>query len=159
VIRNEEGMVISAGAGSCSFLLDTLHAEAVACLKGVQATGELGISKIQVETDSVMLKMTMESNGFALAAVGGIVLEIKDLIRSLFTSSPVSFCPRVCNRVAHALAAQGCISPPNSVSRWDEVPPGVEDIVTSDITESFSKWNAKFRLKKQPHMQYSSFVP
>jgi hypothetical protein len=50
VIRNEEGMVISAGVGSCSFLLDALHAEAVACLKGVQAVGELGISKIQVET-------------------------------------------------------------------------------------------------------------
>jgi hypothetical protein len=85
-----------------------------------------------------MLKMPMESNGFALAAGGGIVLEIKDLIRSLFTSSSVSFCPRACNHVAHALVAQGCISPPNSVSRWDEVPPGIEDIVTSDITESFS---------------------
>jgi hypothetical protein len=106
VIRNEDGMVINAGAGSCFFLLDAFHAEAVACLKGIQAAGELGISKIQVETYSLMLKVAMESNGFALAAAGGIVLEIKDMIRSLFTTSSVSFCPRVCNRVAHALAAQ-----------------------------------------------------
>jgi hypothetical protein len=118
--------------------MDAFHAEVVACLMGVKAAGDLGIARVQVETDSLMLKMAMESNSFELAATGGIVFEIKDLLRSLFVSSTVSFCPRLCNCVAHALAAQGCNSPQNSVSHWDGIPPGVEDIVTSDIAGSFS---------------------
>jgi hypothetical protein len=129
-------MVISAGAGRCSFLLDAFHAEAVACLKGVKAAAELGISKIQIETDSLLLKMAMESSSFELAAAGGIILEIKELVCSSFISSSFLFCPRACNRVAHALVARGCNSHLNSVSRWEEVPPVVEDFVTSDITES-----------------------
>jgi hypothetical protein len=118
--------------------MDAFHAEGVACLMRAKADADLGITKVQLETDSLMLKMDMESNSFELAAAGGIVYDIKVLLMSQFVSSTVSFCPRACNRVAHALAAQGCKSPQNSVSHWDGMHPGVEDIVTSDITGSFS---------------------
>jgi hypothetical protein len=66
------------------------------------------------------------------------VFEIKDLLMSLFVSSIIPLCPRLCNCAAHALAAQGCNSPQNSISRWDGMAPGVEDIVTIGIADSFS---------------------
>jgi hypothetical protein len=65
---------------------------------------------------------------------GGIMLEIKSCMRSMFTSCIISFCPRVCNCVAHALAAQGCKCSLGSVLYWDRVPSGIKDLVTSDIT-------------------------
>ncbi|CAN6197019.1 unnamed protein product [Urochloa humidicola] len=80
VIRNNEGHVIRAGAGRCSFLLDALHAEVLACLMGVKEAGDLGMAKVQVETDSQLLKLALETNTFSLAAVGGLVLEIKNLM-------------------------------------------------------------------------------
>ena len=49
VIRDCDGQVIKAGAGKCSHLLDALHAELLACLAGVRAAGELGISKVIIE--------------------------------------------------------------------------------------------------------------
>ena len=53
-----------------------------------------------------------------------------------FNSLQVVFCPRDCNRVAHAVAALGCKCPPDTVVSWDGMPPGLEDLVTSDINES-----------------------
>ena len=53
VIRDCDGQVIKAWAGKCSHLLDALHAELLACLAGVRAAGELGISKVIIETDSM----------------------------------------------------------------------------------------------------------
>ena len=55
MIRDCDGQVIKAGAGQCSHLLDALHAELLACLAGVRAAGELGISKVIIETDSMLV--------------------------------------------------------------------------------------------------------
>jgi hypothetical protein len=87
--------------------------------------GDLGIARVQVEIDSLTLKIRygVYSNSFELAAIGGIMFEIKDLLNLLFVSSIIPFCPRLCNCAAHALAAQGCISPRNSISHWDGMPP------------------------------------
>jgi len=76
-IRDCDGQVIKAGAGQCSHLLDALHAELLACLAGVRAAGELGISKVIIETDSMLARLALESNAFVLAPAGGIVYEIK----------------------------------------------------------------------------------
>ena len=39
---------------------------------------------------------------------------------------------KIIDRVAHALAAQGCKYPQNAVLLWDSTPPGVEGLVASD---------------------------
>jgi hypothetical protein len=67
-------------------------------LMGVKATSEMGITKVQVETNSMLLKLALDSNTFELAATGGIVFEIKNLINMYFASCSVSYCPKVCNR-------------------------------------------------------------
>jgi hypothetical protein len=127
VIRDCDGQVIKAGAGQCPHLLEALHAELLACLAGVRAAGELGMSKVIIETDSMLARLALESNSFALALTGGVVYEIKSLMNLFFTSVVVSFCPRECNKVAHAVAALGCKCPQDIVLSWDGVPFGAEE--------------------------------
>ncbi|CAN6201987.1 unnamed protein product [Urochloa humidicola] len=138
VIRDEEGNVIRAGAGRSSHLLDAFHAEVNACLRGVSAADELGMNKVVIETDSMLLKLALESNSFALAPTGGIVFEIKSYLNVSFSEWAIVFSPRECNRVAHVMAAQGCKCSHDTVLQWDGTPPGVEDLVASDITEPLS---------------------
>jgi hypothetical protein len=54
-----------------------------------------------------------------------------------------SFCPRECNKVAHAVTAQGCKYPHGTVLDWtdtlpgaEDPPPGAEDLVARDCSSS-----------------------
>ena len=53
----------------------------------------------------------------------------------------VSFCPKKCNRVAHASAALGCKCLHDTILSWEGMPVGVENLATSDITMSMIYWN------------------
>ncbi|RCV17582.1 hypothetical protein SETIT_3G231600v2 [Setaria italica] len=87
VIRDDACTVVSAGAGRCEYLLDALHAELLACLEGQSGdSGEKGISKVVIETNSILVKLAVVSNTFSLAATGGIIFEIKNVISTFFTS-------------------------------------------------------------------------
>ena len=135
VIRNDAGEVVLAGAGHCSHLMDALHAELLACQEGIKKAAEQGMWKVIVETDSLLAKSALETNSFALASIGGIAYETKSLMNMSFVSCVLSFCPRECNQVAHALAAQGCMCSQNADLCWEGMPPGVENLVASDIAE------------------------
>ncbi|OEL36290.1 hypothetical protein BAE44_0002691 [Dichanthelium oligosanthes] len=50
----------------------------------------------------------------------------------------VEYCPRICNKVAHALAARGWKCCPNADLFWDGSLEGTENLVTSDFAESLS---------------------
>ncbi|OEL35378.1 hypothetical protein BAE44_0003603, partial [Dichanthelium oligosanthes] len=67
-----------------------------------------------------------------------LIHEIKWLVSSSFIKFSVEYCPRVCNKVAHALAARGCKCSPNSDLYWDGMPVGMENLVASDLAESLS---------------------
>jgi hypothetical protein len=132
VIRDHVGEVIKAGVGKCAHLLDAFHSEVLACKAGVQAAEEMGMPRVVVETDSLLLKLALDSNSFALSQAGGIIHEIKSMLNVSFSSWRSSYCPRECNRVAHAVAAQGCKCPPDTFHSWNGTPPGVEDLVARD---------------------------
>jgi hypothetical protein len=108
------------------------------CLAGVKTAEELGISKVTAETDSMMLKMAIGGADYSLAPTGGLVHEIKAIAAASFPLFSVSFCPRICNRVAHELAAHGCACPPGSELVWDGVPSGLETLVAGDGTQGRS---------------------
>jgi hypothetical protein len=78
---------------------------------GIRSASELGISKVIVETNSMLLKMALESNTFSLTPTGGIVFEIKSLMNMYFNVCSFSFYHRECNRVVRAIAPQGCKCP------------------------------------------------
>ncbi|RLN42620.1 retrotransposon protein, putative, unclassified [Panicum miliaceum] len=137
VIRDADGAVILAGAG-ITRAMDAFHTEVVACQAGLKAACEKGMTRIVLETDSMMLRLAMEGNTFSLAPTGGLVHEIKMLASSSFVCFSVLYCPRVCNGVAHALAARGCKCSPNSDLYWDGVPTGLENLVAEESLAPFS---------------------
>jgi hypothetical protein len=60
VIRNHLGIVVAAGAGSYA-LMSALHAEAIACFKGLEYAAVLGI-RIVVETDAAVLAEALSNS-------------------------------------------------------------------------------------------------
>jgi len=44
------------GRGWLSHILDPFQVEVIACLQGLQATIDLGITKVQLETDAFQVK-------------------------------------------------------------------------------------------------------
>ena len=136
IIRDDHGMMILVGAGKANFLLDAFHAELLGCLAGVKAAVQLGISKIVLETDASLVKSAVESNEYRLSALGGVITELRLLLMSEFVEARVQVCPRLCNKVADALATFGCNCPSDAQITWGDVPRFVENLVTNDWTES-----------------------
>jgi ribonuclease HI len=89
VIRDAIGAVIHAGAGAILYSMDDFHSEVLACLAALKAASEKGMTRIMVETDSMMLWLAIERNTFSLAPSGGLIHEIKALASSSFISFSV----------------------------------------------------------------------
>jgi hypothetical protein len=132
VIRNHHGSVQKLGAGRERFLQSAFHAELLGCLEGLRMTASMRISNIILETDALTVKAALEGREYRLSSMGGIIAEIKHLMASDFVMCKVSFCPRVCNKLAHELAAIGCKLLGSPYAIWDDVPHSLEDLVTSD---------------------------
>jgi hypothetical protein len=50
-----------------------------------------------------------------------------------FSSCCFSYCPRICNKLAHEFASLGCKLPGGVQTTWDIVPQSLEDLVSSDL--------------------------
>jgi ribonuclease HI len=61
VIRNHLGIVVAAGAGSYA-LMSALHAEAIACFKGLEYAAVLGIRIVVLETDAAVLAEALSNS-------------------------------------------------------------------------------------------------
>jgi phosphotransferase system IIA component len=107
VIRDEEGDVVAAGAGALKHVHEAFHTEVLACYQGAMAVADKGIDKIILETDSLMLKQAMESDDYRFAEAGDYIYQLESLISGSFSNWLCMFVPRSCNKVAHALAAEG----------------------------------------------------
>jgi hypothetical protein len=59
--------VIIAGAGHQKHARDALQMEVYACSKGVQATVAKGMTRVILETDSLILKQALESDSYRFA--------------------------------------------------------------------------------------------
>ena len=118
IIRDDHNMMVLAGAGKANFLLDAFHAELLGCLDGVKAAVQLGISKIVLETNASLVKSAVESGEYRLSALGGVITELRLLLMSEFVEARVQVCPRLCNKVADALAAFGCNCPSDDQITW-----------------------------------------
>jgi hypothetical protein len=68
---------------------------------------DLGISHIQIEVDSSVLKQAITSSAMDLAACGMLISGIRELLRDHFVSDDVLLIPRNCNAVAHNQARLG----------------------------------------------------
>lgn len=136
IIRDDQGMMILAGAGKEEFLLDALHTEVLGGLAGVRAAMQLTMSNIVLEVDAALVKQAVESEDYRLSALGGVITELRSLLISEFVSFRLELCPRSCNKVADAIAVFGCKIPSDDPITWGDVPRFVEGLVTSDLAVS-----------------------
>jgi ribonuclease HI len=107
VICDHEGACVAAGAGCIGPTHDALMADTFAFKQGLEATVHFGISKVIIETDSLVLKDAVTSTNHDLSVGGGLFQEIRNLIVEDFISLKVCKISRVCNVCAHELAHVG----------------------------------------------------
>lgn len=91
--------VVHAAARIIDSVVDALQAEVWACSAGVKAANDHGMGCVIIETDSLVQQQALR---------GGLIYELKCILRLSFISYSIVFAPRTCNRVAHEIAALGC---------------------------------------------------
>jgi hypothetical protein len=82
-----------------------------------------------------ILVRAMQSTDFDLAPEGIIYKDIRSFVRLNFISVEFSFCPRVCNKVAHAIAALGACQPEPMLLWSESIPNSVCNLVASEFAE------------------------
>ena len=107
--------------------------ELIACMQGVQAALNLGIGRLLLETDALMIVQAMNLDVFDAMAEGVTLEELK--VRVIFSQFKCNFLSRVGNRAAHALAALGseCVEGEELITSF--VPRDVHVIVADDLSD------------------------
>jgi hypothetical protein len=100
VVRDSAGEAVLAGAGGAADLHDALMAETVVCWKAVDAAVSHGMSRVQLETDSLMLQKGVLSVEMDQAPPGVIFQEIRTLIEEHFVHFECLHVPTICNSSA-----------------------------------------------------------
>lgn len=83
-----------------------LHAEAEACAKGIQCATQMGMERIEEQTDDTDLAKAINRAEYDFSSYGVVVFkEIRSMTITDFPQVLISVCPRSCNKVADCLAA------------------------------------------------------
>jgi len=133
VIRDDDGAVVKAGCGKIEHAQDVFQVELIACFQAVKYAMEIGVTNIIIESDSLMVKQAATSDAYRLSAFGGLIWELKDLLAMYFSNVVVYHTPRVCNKVAHELAAMGSSLDLGVDLIMDEIPACMFTLVANDL--------------------------
>jgi hypothetical protein len=126
LVHLEEGRVHSSQAS-----LTPEHPEVLASRQAVQLAIHQGFQKVHLELDSKEVLAMLKDNSKNLSAVGPLVDEVKELLRSR-QEYKVSWARRTANSAAHRLAKEGVSIEMNKV--WlDEPPDCILQIVADEI--------------------------
>ncbi|TVU21067.1 hypothetical protein EJB05_30680, partial [Eragrostis curvula] len=66
---------------------------------------QMGIGKIVLETDALLVKQAIETYSHESSQVGTLISELRNLLDLDFIDAKVEYRPRDCNKVAHSLEA------------------------------------------------------
>ena len=119
VIRDEHGHFLAASCRGLPFVSDPTTAEVQALRDGLLLAGQVGCSRIEVNSDCMEVIDVMQSAGNSLGPAAAIYEECSFLCRN-FAVISFSHCPREANMVAHVLASHS--EGPLSIV-WQEEPP------------------------------------
>lgn len=72
--------------GQVDHLLNAFLAELISCLEGVQAAINLGIGRLILETDALMVQQALSSEAYSATSEAGVEEERKSLVASNFLS-------------------------------------------------------------------------
>jgi hypothetical protein len=105
VARDGDGDMVVAAAGAVPSYVDALHSEIVAMMHAIDMVNQLGIDRLILAPDCLVLKKALTSNEYDLAHLGALFIEARFLLRTSFIEYKIVFVLRVCNKPAHVLAA------------------------------------------------------
>jgi len=77
VVRDSTGEAVLAGAGKVADISNALMAETTSCWTAIDAAVSIGISKIQLDTDSLLLQKAVLSDEMDQAPAGVIFQDIR----------------------------------------------------------------------------------
>jgi ribonuclease HI len=133
-VRDDRGVLISAGAGNLEHLSNALHAEALALLYTLNISAQMGCTRVIFETDSRILKQAISSDEYKLAPFGALFQDIKLQLKVAFTDVKLNTCSRSCNNAAHTLAAHGASMGNGIYDTWlGHFPDFVANAVADDL--------------------------
>jgi ribonuclease HI len=131
VLRDEKGKFIAASCCGIEHVGDVPTAEARALRDGLVLAGQMGCSKLEVNSDCMEVINTMEQEGNSAGPAAAIYEECAFLARG-FAKVIFSHCLRESNTVAHNLAAN--VQGYQSVV-WIDDPP---DFVIAELANDVS---------------------
>ncbi|KAL5756101.1 hypothetical protein ACOSP7_020518 [Xanthoceras sorbifolium] len=135
VIQDWRGRVRAALAMRLIFLLHVDCAEACAILEGLRLAERVGASPISFESNMSSVIALILSTSLPRSELGLVIADVLSVDNSVSICN-FSFRPRHCNAVAHGLAKFG-VSVSSPFFWFDETPPRVEDLVSSELVCSF----------------------
>ncbi|XP_042942894.1 uncharacterized protein LOC122277073 [Carya illinoinensis] len=103
ILRDSTGTVVMAATISETEVNDPSTIELLAILRGMQMCIPLGIPKLMVESDCLMLVNELQSSQAPSSVNSNLVMEVKNLM-SCFHEVLFEHVNRTCNGVAHVLA-------------------------------------------------------
>jgi hypothetical protein len=116
--------------------MDALMAETMACKFALEAAEMYGISRIELETDSALLREAITRNVRDLAPEGVPFTGIRELLADHFRCDSIRNIPCSCNSVAHEIAKVGLSWDPGQSFVWlDPLPEFVNTLVARYLAE------------------------
>jgi ribonuclease HI len=129
VIRDDHGGFVAGSSCGIPSISDAATAEALALRNGLQLAGQLGCTKIIVNSDCMEVISTMLDGGNSIGAAAAIYEECTFLARN-FAHFLFARCGRDSNRVAHTFACKA--EGPHTT--WLEDPPDfIFELLTNDV--------------------------
>jgi hypothetical protein len=136
IIRNCRGEPVMAGASKLRYVRDAMMAETLACKFALEAAEVHGISRIEVETDSALLREALITSSRDLAPEGALFIGIREFLADQFICNSIQNVPHSCNSIAHEIAKMGMSWDPGQSVVWtDPLPEFVNTLVARDLAE------------------------
>jgi ribonuclease HI len=114
-------------------VLSPFHAELIACLQGIQMALNLGVHRLQVESDAQEVVKAINSDAYDMSVAGHLVEENKSLASLNLISFECVHVSRDCNRAAHELAALGILCNEGEEVFTNSIPENVMVFVANDL--------------------------
>lgn len=131
IIRDSGGQFIAAATAKLEHVADVVSAEAAALVEGLKLANIIGCNSILVQMDNLTVVQALQQNSGQSMIAAPIIDECRTLLND-FGKALIEYCNRESNLVAHALAHNGSVDPPNL---WLDSPPGfILELLADDVS-------------------------
>ncbi|KAI4994782.1 hypothetical protein ZWY2020_034685 [Hordeum vulgare] len=107
IARTSQGEVVAARAGCSDGIHDPFTAELKAMEEALNLAAELGVIRVEFETDAQLLAMALNSKKPDCFSEAAVIEDIKIQCRTWFSYCQIRFGRRDSNQAAHELAKEG----------------------------------------------------